>query len=198
MTLDYAGAGDGQCLALKSDGEQCTNGVYGTDYCCGTHKNATDVTLAPDEDDRDWFYCDECGWQPADSEHGDGSSPHCSHCGVEFGGPLQKWGRDNKRTMTDGGVSGTGLDQTEDLSLREEYKLLGAHNSTRFGFFVVRCSSCGDWMHLGYYWSGLSIPACPDCNDSADSWGSDPRIAEDRAESLKGERRCLSELVNNE
>lgn len=93
-------------------------------------------------------------------------------------------------------MSSDGLEQERDnLTLREEYKLLGAHASVRFGFFVVRCPDCGEWMHLGYHWSGLSIPACPDCNDTADTWKNDPRISEGRAESLKGERRCLDGLV---
>jgi len=104
MTLDYAGAGDGQCLAIKADGERCTNGVYGSSHCCGTHKNVDDVTLAPEEDDHEYYYCDECGWQPAEWEQGGGNPPICADCGIEFGGPLQKWGRDNKRPVADGGT----------------------------------------------------------------------------------------------
>ena len=89
MTLDYSGAGDGQCLALKADGERCTNGVYGSNVCCGTHKNASDVTLAPEKDNRVWFECPECGWQPADYA-GAGTAPMCADCGVEFP-PGEQW-----------------------------------------------------------------------------------------------------------
>jgi len=89
VTLDYSGAGDGQCLALKVDGERCMNGVYGSNHCCGTHKNASDVTLAPEKDDQDWFKCSECGWQPAHYA-GFGTAPMCKDCGAEFL-PGEEW-----------------------------------------------------------------------------------------------------------
>jgi ribosomal protein L37AE/L43A len=89
--MSYAGAGDGQCLGIQNDGERCTNGVYGTDDCCGTHKRASDVTLAPEKDDRDWFRCPECGWQQADYERGGGGPPYCSWCGVEFPADAEKF-----------------------------------------------------------------------------------------------------------
>lgn len=108
----YAGAGDGQCLALKNDGARCTNGVYGSDHCCGIHKRAEDVTLAPEQDDRDWFYCNECGWQPADYESGGGSPPFCSWCSVEFGEPLRKWGEDDERAVADGGTEDAEVDRS--------------------------------------------------------------------------------------
>ncbi|WP_435069193.1 hypothetical protein [Haloplanus sp. C73] len=44
----YDGAGDGQCLAIKNDGERCTNGTYGSDDLCGTHKRADDVQTVVD------------------------------------------------------------------------------------------------------------------------------------------------------
>jgi len=83
VTLDYSGAGDGQCLALKTYGERCTNGVYWSNVCCGTHKNASGVTLAPKTDDRDRFKCLECGWQPAQYA-GFGTASMCKDCGAEF------------------------------------------------------------------------------------------------------------------
>lgn len=83
MTGDYSGAGDGQCLALKLDDERCENGVFHENVCCGTHLRANDVTLAPEVDDRDWFQCPECGWQPAEYA-GSGSEPMCAHCGCEL------------------------------------------------------------------------------------------------------------------
>lgn len=99
MTNGYAGAGDGQCLALKNDGERCTNGVYGSNHCCGTHKRANDVTLAPESDDRTYFKCPECGWQPADYA-GSGSAPICGDCGVEF--PLgEEWNNRDVETGTE-------------------------------------------------------------------------------------------------
>lgn len=82
-TDHYAGAGDGQCLGIKNDGDRCTNGVYGSNVCCGTHKRASDVTLAPEQHDREYYKCHECGWQPAEWA-GSGEPPACSCCGVEF------------------------------------------------------------------------------------------------------------------
>lgn len=83
MSGNYRGAGDGQCLALKkSDGERCTNGVYGSRLRCGHHMNASDVTLAYEDSDRHFYWCPECGFQPA--EYGGGGEAFCSGCGVEF------------------------------------------------------------------------------------------------------------------
>jgi hypothetical protein len=83
--MAYSGAGDGQCCGLKNDGQRCENGVYGDDVFCGTHKNADRVHLAPYDDEREWYRCSECGWQPADWPDGGGDPPHCSKCGIEFG-----------------------------------------------------------------------------------------------------------------
>lgn len=84
-TQHYDGAGDGQCLAIKgSDGERCTNGVYGSRVVCGTHMNASDVTVAPETTDREFYLCPECGWQTAEWEQPGGDPPYCSSCGVEF------------------------------------------------------------------------------------------------------------------
>jgi len=103
----YSGAGDGQCVAIKDgDGERCTNGVYGSTQFCGTHKNASGVTVAPVQDGRDWFRCPECGWQPAEYEQGGGSPPYCSWCGIEFPTDAAKWppgGSGGPEPVTDGG-----------------------------------------------------------------------------------------------
>lgn len=49
MSDGYDGAGDGQCKAIKADGERCTNGTYGSNDLCGTHMNASDVETVDDE-----------------------------------------------------------------------------------------------------------------------------------------------------
>lgn len=88
-TDHYDGAGDGQCLAIKdTDGERCTNGVYGSNHLCGTHKNASDVTLAPHEDEREWQLCEHCGWQPAAYR---GPVAACGCCGVRFAPEADRW-----------------------------------------------------------------------------------------------------------
>lgn len=85
----WNGAGDGQCLAIKkSDGERCQNGVYGTNRCCGTHKNAEGVTLAPETDDREYYYCTYCGFQPAAYQ---GEVEICGSCQVEYPGDLETY-----------------------------------------------------------------------------------------------------------
>lgn len=84
----YSGAGDGQCLAIRdSDGERCTNGVYGSSDYCGTHKRASDVTSAIEKSDSQWVRCDECGWQKADWAPGE--PPFCSWCGCEIVGDYE-------------------------------------------------------------------------------------------------------------
>lgn len=80
----YDGAGDGQCLAIKaSDGDRCTNGVYGSNEFCGRHMNASDVTTAIEASDDYWVYCEECGWQKAEWESAD--PPYCAWCGCQVG-----------------------------------------------------------------------------------------------------------------
>lgn len=49
MGTEYDGAGDGQCKAIKADGERCTNGNYGSDDLCGVHKRASDVETVDDQ-----------------------------------------------------------------------------------------------------------------------------------------------------
>jgi len=84
----YAGAGDGQCLAVKdSDGERCTNGVYGSNDFCGTHKRADDVTSAIEAatEGAKWVRCQECGWQKAQWDGPD--PPSCAYCSVRINRP---------------------------------------------------------------------------------------------------------------
>lgn len=116
----YAGAGDGQCLALRRiDGERCTNGVYGSNELCGTHMLASDVTKASERSVRDWFKCSECGWQTADYEKGGGGPPFCSHCGVEFPYEAEEYD-ESDRLVTDGGRDASGSPQENDLLDRVE------------------------------------------------------------------------------
>lgn len=60
----------------------------------------------------------------------------------------------------------------------------------RDDWVVVDCPGCETPMHLGQYWGelideGHDVPECPDCNDTADEWSTDPRISEARAEELR-------------
>lgn len=81
-----------QCCALNiKDKTRCSNSVYGRDVCCGVHKSARGVRLAPDEDDRDWFECRVCGWQPATWKQGGGGPPYCSGCGLEYAPGFIEW-----------------------------------------------------------------------------------------------------------
>jgi len=107
MASDYTGAGDGQCVAVKRDGQRCTNGVCGANPCCGTHMNVDDPKLAPESGERDWLRCTECGWQQADYA-GAGTEPVCSMCGVEFSIDALRWceTEQGREVATDGGRSG--------------------------------------------------------------------------------------------
>ena len=78
----------------------------------------------------------------------------------------------------------------------EQYEQLNARDSTKDGYFIVDCpGECSEPMHLGSGWQGCSVPACPDCNDTADSWRDDPRISEERAAELATDDRSVRELV---
>lgn len=80
-----------QCTAVKaSDGERCQNGTTYSDYLCGTHKKVENVDLAPETDDREWYKCPHCGWQPA-SWYGPGNPPHCGFCEVELPPDAPLW-----------------------------------------------------------------------------------------------------------
>lgn len=87
----YSGA-EPQCIGLKNDGGRCTNGTTYSTTLCGMHKKIDDLDLAPDGDDREWYWCAECGWQPAQEK---GSVPRCSNCGDELepsdDGEIQQW-----------------------------------------------------------------------------------------------------------
>lgn len=85
MGSGYVDAGDGQCLAVKdSDGQRCTNGVRGTNLVCGIHINASDVTYVDKIDEREYYWCRGCGFQPGNFLGG--GEAVCSQCGVEFPG----------------------------------------------------------------------------------------------------------------
>ncbi|MFC4553595.1 MULTISPECIES: hypothetical protein [Halorussus] len=78
----------------------------------------------------------------------------------------------------------------------EQYRDLNARDSTQDGYFIVDCpGECGRPMHLGRGWRGCSIPTCPSCNETADEWGDDPRISEERADELAAEETSVRELV---
>jgi hypothetical protein len=63
--------------------------------------------------------------------------------------------------------------------------------------YIVDCPGCEAPMVLGEGWMGCSIPTCPDCNDTADSWASDPRVSEERAELLAAGEPDVTELVRS-
>lgn len=79
-----------QCVAVKGNGDRCTNGTTYSPILCGTHKRVTDIELAPDTDDRDWFECPDCGWQPVTSS-GTSDQPTCPVCGDAFPDPRTEW-----------------------------------------------------------------------------------------------------------
>jgi len=61
--------------------------------------------------------------------------------------------------------------------------------------YIVDCPGCKSPMILGEGWMGCRIPECPDCNQTADSWATDPRISADRAEKLADGSADIPELV---
>ncbi len=61
--------------------------------------------------------------------------------------------------------------------------------------FIIDCPDCETPMVLGQYWKGVSVPACPDCNDTADTWAFEPRISEERADEIAADETDISELV---
>lgn len=77
----------------------------------------------------------------------------------------------------------------------EEYNEHDAWDSTREGYFLIRCPGCETPMHLGEGWRGCPIPECPDCNETADEWTDDPRITEERASELTADSQNLAELI---
>lgn len=79
-----------QCVAKKGDGERCANGTTYSPILCGTHKRVDDVTLVPDEDDREWCKCPHCGWQPV-TWGASGDPPYCGACGVEIPYEAPRW-----------------------------------------------------------------------------------------------------------
>ncbi len=76
------------------------------------------------------------------------------------------------------------------------YRELNAHDATREGFFIIDCpGECGQPMLLGAGWQGTKPPACPECNETADSWTDDPRISEEKAAELKADDANVEGLV---
>jgi hypothetical protein len=61
--------------------------------------------------------------------------------------------------------------------------------------YLVDCPGCAESMVLGDGWMGLRIPECPDCNDTADSWVTDPRVSPERADILADGNADIEELV---
>jgi peptide subunit release factor 1 (eRF1) len=78
--------------------------------------------------------------------------------------------------------------QYQDLNIREHV------DGERY---IVDCPGCETPMILGEGWMGCRIPECPDCNQTADSWTSDPRISVDRAEALADGPADVTGLVRS-
>lgn len=79
----------------------------------------------------------------------------------------------------------------------EQYRALNIREHFAEGKYIVDCPGCGESMVLGEGWMGCSIPECPDCNETADSWVSDPRISEEKADRLADGEADVTELVRS-
>lgn len=80
----------------------------------------------------------------------------------------------------------------------EEYRELNARDhADEPDKFIIDCPGCSTPMVLGQFWKGCSVPACPDCNDTADEWAFEPRISEDRADEIAAEETDITELVRS-
>ncbi|WP_276257187.1 hypothetical protein [Halomontanus rarus] len=91
-----------------------------------------------------------------------------------------------------------GLEADVEAYYREresEYRDLNARDHREEGMFIIDCPGCGSSMVLGTGWMGCSVPACPECNDTADTWAFEPRISEERAEELSTGEADVTELV---
>jgi hypothetical protein len=101
--------------------------------------------------------------------------------------------------MTDGGLSdGTERTVEEFYQEREEqYRQLNIREHFLDQKYIVDCPGCGQAMVLGERWMGCNIPECPACNDTADSWMTDPTISEERAERLADGSADITELVRS-
>ncbi|ELZ05776.1 hypothetical protein [Natrialba aegyptia] len=79
-----------------------------------------------------------------------------------------------------------------------EYRDLNArHHAEDPSKFIVDCPGCGSPMVLGQFWKGCSVPACPDCNDTADTWAFEPRVSEREADIVAADETDVSELVRS-
>lgn len=96
-------------------------------------------------------------------------------------------------------MSDTELDQrVEELyeEREQQYRDLNVRDHVDGKRFIVDCpGECGRPMVLGRGWMGCTIPKCPECNDSADSWSEDPRISEGKAETVSDGPADITELV---
>lgn len=80
----------------------------------------------------------------------------------------------------------------------QEYEDLNARDhATDETKFIIDCPDCGTPMVLGQFWKGCSVPSCPDCNETADTWAFEPRISEERAEEIAAAETDISELVRS-
>jgi len=79
----------------------------------------------------------------------------------------------------------------------DQYRALNIREHVDGARYIVDCPDCATPMVLGDGWMGCSIPSCPDCNDTADSWRSDPRISEDRAAVVADGDADVTELVRS-
>lgn len=91
----------------------------------------------------------------------------------------------------------TNTDDVEQFYAEREaqYCELTIREHQREGKYIVDCPGCGESMVLGEGWMGCNIPECPDCNETADSWATDPRIDDETAEALADGEPEISELV---
>ena len=80
----------------------------------------------------------------------------------------------------------------------DKYRELNAReHATDESKFIVDCPDCGTSMVLGQFWKGCSVPACPDCNETADTWAFEPRISEERADEIAADETDIAKLVRS-
>lgn len=95
------------------------------------------------------------------------------------------------------------MSHVTDVDVAEHFAELGAEyqeqnaraHADNESKFIIDCPDCGTPMVLGQFWKGCSVPACPDCNDTADTWAFEPRISDERADEIAADQTDISELV---